>query len=172
MEPVKNGRVEGKNYLNHAKRWDVYNLEKEVLIKDGYSVGVTDKDSKKVILEVVDDHVIEEGVEHEDIGIEGFGFNLFDEDMERCVGDYVKEFPYLIMFIKLWPRYWEEQIYQMNKKMDEENGRGGTKEDGIFEKLRRFSRKQIWRTIGCHISAPTFSLGGSRLWEKDQNIRG
>ena len=45
----KNGRVEGKKSLHYANRWDVYNSEKEALIKDGYSVGVTEKYRKKVI---------------------------------------------------------------------------------------------------------------------------
>ena len=33
----------------HAKKWDVYNSEKEALVKGGYSVGFADKDGKKVI---------------------------------------------------------------------------------------------------------------------------
>ena len=38
------------------------------MLKGWYSVEVYDKDGKKLIWEVVDDHVVEEGVEHEDIG--------------------------------------------------------------------------------------------------------
>ena len=45
----KNGGTEGMKALLHAKKWDVYNLEKEVLVKGGYSVEVADKDGKKVI---------------------------------------------------------------------------------------------------------------------------
>ena len=51
-----------------------------MLIKYGYLVEVTDKYRKRLIWEVVDDHVVEEGVEHEELGIRGFGFNLFNED--------------------------------------------------------------------------------------------
>ena len=97
----KNGRVEGKKVLLHENRWDVYNLDKEELMKDGYSVQINEKDRDKVIWEVVDDHVVEEWVEHEEIGIEGFDFNIFDEDREGCVEDNVKEFPYFLMLIKL-----------------------------------------------------------------------
>ena len=135
-----NVRMEGKKALHHAKRWDVYNLEKEKLIKDGYSIEVTDKDRKKVIWEVVDDHVVEEGFEHEEIGISDFNFNLFDEDREGCVGGDVKEFPYLSMLIKLLPGDWEDHPDQMKKKVNENNGRGGTQENGRFRKLQRFSR--------------------------------
>ena len=60
----------------------------------------------------------------------------------------------------------------MENKVNEENGRGGTQENGICWKLQRFSRNEFWKNIGCIISAHTFGLGGSRLWEKDQNISG
>ena len=65
----KNGGVDGKNALLHAKRWYVYNSEKEELVKGGYLVEVAEKDGKKVIWEVVNDHVVEEGVEHEELGL-------------------------------------------------------------------------------------------------------
>ena len=37
--------------------------------------------------------MVEEGVEHEEIGLRGFDFNLFDEDREGCVGDDMKDLP-------------------------------------------------------------------------------
>ena len=36
----------------------------------------------------------------------------------------------------------------MNKKVDEENGRGGTQENGKFRKLWQFSRKDLCKNIG------------------------
>ena len=45
----------------------------------------------------------EEGVEHEDQGLQGFDFDLFDEEREGCVGDDVKELTCLLMLMKLWP---------------------------------------------------------------------
>ena len=54
-------------------------------------------------------------------------FNSFDEEREVCVGDDVKELPYLLMIMKLWPGDWEEQLDRMNKKVDEDNGGEGTK---------------------------------------------
>ena len=50
---------------------------------------------------VVDDHLFEEGVEHEELGLRCFDFNLFDEEMGGCVGEYLKELPYLLMIMKL-----------------------------------------------------------------------
>ena len=66
----KNGGVDGTKALLHAKKWDVCNSEKESLIKGRYSVEVSDKDGKKVIWDVTDDHVVEEGVEHEKLGLQ------------------------------------------------------------------------------------------------------
>ena len=75
----KNGGVDGTKSLQHAKKWDIYNSEKDVLVKGGYLVEVSYRDRKKVIWEVVNDHVVDEGVEHEELDIKGFGVNLFDE---------------------------------------------------------------------------------------------
>ena len=38
----------------------------------------------------------------------------------------MNDLTYLLMLMKLWPGDWEEQLEHMNKKVDEENGRGGT----------------------------------------------
>ena len=53
--------MDGTKSLLHAREWDVYNSDKEALIKGGYSVEVYDEDGKKVIWDFVDDHVVEEG---------------------------------------------------------------------------------------------------------------
>ena len=55
------GGVDKDKSILHTKRWDVYMNEKKMLNKGGYSVEVSGSDGKKVIWEVVDDHVIEEG---------------------------------------------------------------------------------------------------------------
>ena len=46
---------------------------------------VSDYDGKKVIWEVVYDHVVEDGKKNDDIGLWGFGFNIFEEDEEGVV---------------------------------------------------------------------------------------
>ena len=43
---------------------------------------VTGYDGKKFLWEVVDDHVVEEGKEHDEIGLWGFDFDLFEKDKE------------------------------------------------------------------------------------------
>ena len=126
----------------------------------------------KVIWEVVDDHVVEDGVEHEDVGLRCFDFNLFDEERDGCVGDDVKLLPYLLMIMKLLNGDWEEHIDPMNKKVDKDNERRGNQDNGRFQKLRRFSRNEFWENIGCLLSEPTFGLGGSIMGQNDLKISG
>ena len=107
------GGVDDKKAFLHAKRWDLYVNEKENIVKGKYSVEVFGHDEKKVIREVVDDHVVEEPSDHEDIGLRGFDFNIFDKDEEGIVREGCSE-PYLLMLIKLWPGDWISQLKRMN----------------------------------------------------------
>ena len=130
------------------------------MVQVGYLVEVYDKLGRKVIWEVVDYHLVEEWVEHEELGLQGFNFNLSDEEREGCVGDDVKEFPYFLILMKLWTEYCEEKLYRTNKKVHEDNGRGGIQYNGQFWKLWRFSRNKFWKNIGCLLSESTFGLRG------------
>ena len=40
-----------------------------------------------------------------------------------------------------------------------------------YRKVRRFSSYELWKNIGCLVSAPIFGLGGSRLWEKEEELK-
>ena len=42
------------------------------MVKGGYLVEVSDKDGRRVIWDVNDDHVFEEGVEHEELSLQVF----------------------------------------------------------------------------------------------------
>ena len=44
-----NGGVYGTKAFLHAKKWDLYNSEKEALVKGGYLVEVSDKDGDRII---------------------------------------------------------------------------------------------------------------------------
>ena len=104
-----------KKALLHAKRWYLYLYEKDKLVKGKYLVKVLGHDKKKVLWEVVGDHVVEEPCDHEDIELKGFSFNIFDEDKEGVVREECNG-PYLKMLIKLWPGDWVDQLKRMNKK--------------------------------------------------------
>ena len=53
-------------------------------MKGGYSIGFSDKNGKKLIWGPVNDHVVEEGFEHEDIGPRGFNL-IYSMKRERDV---------------------------------------------------------------------------------------
>ena len=72
------------------------------------------------------------------------------------------------MSIKLWPGDWIDQLKRMNRKLDKENGKQRVKGNVRYWKFRCLSSCEFWKNIGCLVSAPTFGLGGSRLWEKEE----
>ena len=76
------GGLDNQKAIIHAKKWDEYMNQKEAIIKCGYYVEVSGSDRKEIIWEVIDDHYLEEGKYHDDMGIRGFGFNLFEEYKE------------------------------------------------------------------------------------------
>ena len=39
-----------------------------------------------------------------------------------------------------------------------------------YLKVRQFSSNEFWRNIGCLVSAPTLGIGGSRLWDTEEDI--
>ena len=49
-------------------------------------------DKKKVLWEVVGDHVVEEPTYHDEIGLQGFDFNVFDQDEEGVVREGSSDF--------------------------------------------------------------------------------
>ena len=59
----------------------------------------------------------------------------------------------------------------MNQKVDEDNGKELGKGNGRYQFFCRFSSNEFWKNIGCLVSAPTFGIGGSMLWEKEEDIK-
>ena len=114
--------------------------------------------------------MVEEPSDHEDIGLRGFDFNIFDEDKEGVVREGCSEL-YLEMLIKLWPGDWIDKLKRMNQNVNEENGKQSVKGNVWYRKVCRFSSCEFWKNIGCLISAPTFGLGGSRLWDKEEELK-
>ena len=78
------------------------------------------------------------------------------------------------MLINLWPVYWKNPLVRLNVKMDQDNGKAVGMVNGRYQIVWRFSSNEFWKNIGCLVSALTFGIGGSRLWEKEeaQNISG
>ena len=78
------------------------------------------------------------------------------------------------MLMKLCPGDWGNQLEKMNIMVDEDNGRAAGMVKGRLHKFRPFSINEIRKNVGCLVPDPTFGLGGSRLWDKEeeQKIKG
>ena len=88
-----------------------------MLNKSLYYVEVSVSDGKKVLWELVDDTVVEEGKDNYEIGPRGFGFNLFGKDEEGVVREGLSEYKYLLILINIWPGEWKNQLEMMNIKV-------------------------------------------------------
>ena len=53
-------------------------------------------------------------------------------------------------------------------RVDEETGRAMGMGKLRIIKVWRFSSNELWKNIVCLIFAPIFDLGGSRLWDKEE----
>ena len=83
---------------------------------------VLDSDWKKVLWEVVDDHVTEEPTENDDVGLQGFIF-FFNTDERRDQREILIEYPYLFLLMKLCPGDLENKPERIIMSVDELNGR-------------------------------------------------
>ena len=74
------------------------------------------------------------------------------------------------MLINLWTGDWISQLKMMNQKVDKENEKVLNKGNLWYRKVCNFSSNELWKNIVCLVSAPTFGIGGLRLWEKEEEL--
>ena len=141
---------------------------KEKIIKGGYLVEVVGSDGNNVLWEVVDNHVVEEKNDHDDIGPRGFDFNFIDEDKEGVGRVGLSKYHYLSMLTNPWPGDCKNHFKRMNMRVYEENGKTAGMVNIKYQKICRFSRNEFCKNIGFLVSATTFGMGGSRIWEKKE----
>ena len=55
----------------------------------------------------------------------------------------------------------------MNMNVDEGGGKATGMVNGQVRNFWRFSSNGFCNNIGCIVSAPTFVIGGSRMWKKE-----
>ena len=84
---------------------------------------VVGHDRRKVIWGFVGNHVVEEETHHDEIGLQGFNYNLFDEYYKRVGREGSSWFPYLLRLVKLCNSYLKTQLKMINLKVDEKNGK-------------------------------------------------
>ena len=68
---------------------------------------------------MVDSHAVEEATDYDEIGLQGFDFNLFNKNEKGAGREGSSEFPYLPMLIKLWTRDCKTHLRGINQKVDE-----------------------------------------------------
>ena len=152
--------MDDANALLHTNMWDIYVNEKENLVKGAYLLEVVGHDKKKVLWEVVNDHVIEEPTDHEEIGLRGFDLDVFNEDEEGVVREGSSEFPYILMLIKICPGNWISQLKSTNHKVDEDNGKHRIKVMCGIEKFVGFPEINFGRTLVVSFQLLPLVLGG------------
>ena len=111
-------------------------------------------------METVRSSFVEEGRYHYEIGLWGFGFNVFDQEKEGVVGEGLSEYPYLLILTKLRTGDRKNQFERMNMKVYEENGKYAGMLNGRYRNVWRFSSNVFCKNIGFLVSAPDFGPGG------------
>ena len=120
---------------------------------------------------MLDYSFVEEETDHDDIGLRRLDFNFFYKDKKGVGREGSREFPYLIMLIKIWTGDWKDNLKTMNLKVNEENGKVMVIGNGWYRKSFRFSSNAFCKNIGCLVSDITFGLRISRMWEKGEEIK-
>ena len=116
-----------------------------------------------MLWEVVDDHVLEDKTDHDEIGLRGFYFNLFDKDEKGVGREGSSEFPYLLMLMKLWHVDWKTKSKRVNLKVDEDNGNQMGIGNIWYRKVCHFQAMNFGRTLVVSFQLLPLVLGG-RSW--------
>ena len=74
-----------------------------------------------------------------------------------------------MMLTNIGPGYRKNQLERMNINVDEYNGKASGLVNVRYQKYQLFSTNEFWNNIGCLVSDPTFILGVTRLWEKEES---
>ena len=72
---------------------------------------------------MVDNRDLQEIKDNYEIGLWGFGFNLFGKDKKGSGREELNDHPYLFMLMNIWLKCWNNQLERFNMKVDEENGK-------------------------------------------------
>ena len=153
--------INDKKKIN-AMRWCVQVKEKEELITRSFSVSVPHPKGGKIVWTCVKYHVIEGKEHYKEIGLHGSDYSLFEDKKGGGKREGLDGFPYLKHLIKLWPGDQEKQTEKMNEAVTMKNRvilNGGEK-----RQVKKFTRQEFWKCIGCILSAATYGKKGRNLW--------
>ena len=108
---------------------------------------VVGSEGKKVIWEAVDNSVVAEATDHDEIGLRGFNFNLFDEYEKGVIREVLSDYTYLLMLKKLWSGDWKNNLNRKDHKVDEDNWKAIRIRNGRYRKVCHFSDMNFGRTL-------------------------
>ena len=99
-------------------------------------------------------HIIDEKEDCKYIGLHGFDYKSFEEEEGRGNRKGLNGYPYLKHLIQLWPGDWAKQMSKMNEAVGINNR--VTMNGGGKRLVCPFKRKELWKCIGCILSAVTY----------------
>ena len=76
-----------------------------------------------------------------------------------------------MMLIQILSGYWKTDLKRRHQRINEDNGKAMGIGNGQYRKVSRFSSNEFWKNIGYLVLDPTFGLVGSRMWEKEEDIK-
>ena len=115
----------------------------------------------KIVWTCVKDQVIEDTEDYKEIELCGFDYSLFEEKKGGGKREGLDGFPYLKHVIKLWPGDWEKEMGKMNEAVTMKNR--VTLNGGGKWQVKKFTRQEFWKCIGCILSAVTYGKKGRNL---------
>ena len=118
----------------------------------------------KIVWTCAKDHVIEEKEYYKEIGLRGFDYSLFEENKGRGEQEGLDRSPYMKHLIKLWPGDWEKQMEKMNEAVCMKNR--VTLNGGGKRQVKKCTRQEFWKCIGCILSDVTYGKKGRKLWSE------
>jgi hypothetical protein len=175
--PIDDEEDEDADLDEHAEKLQRSNDELQALIDDAWTVTAGD-----IVWKVIEKSVVPPLQEYEKVGLHSFKFDQFAKldnilkdkakiwgarQYEKPKADSVELYPYLELFMILWPGNWVTQLqrlYEAIAKDEKKLKRNGRKGKGS-KANKPVSQDEWWKFIGIIVAAAVTGYGGQRMWE-------
>ena len=71
-------------------------------------------------------------MENDQIGLQGFYFNFFDEDKEWVSREGLSDYPCLSILMEIWPGYWKNYLKNMYMAVYQDNSNAAGMVNGQY----------------------------------------
>ena len=141
---------EDESSLRYRRKLQQATREKDELIASGYTVTRIGKKGDTYTWKVVaESFPNDDVVDYDQIGLRGIEFSTLFE----------QEFPLSMIFMKLWPGNWKQQLKNMNKAIENAN-------ENASRRIPLVSEYEWWAFISIMVALAAFNMGGERLWQQ------